>query len=132
MTQLPNYEHLPTKSLSYPSWIISSLHSEFPEIDRIRRDREALDTIIEDIDSDWTDYFAGSTIQTILKWINPEFTARATSFILTIDRICRDEIPVIHIGCLFIPSVSFYHGFSLFSQFLLSEVFVASLFRARS
>ena len=82
------------------------MHAVFPELETIGRDQENLNQLSETSKPLWTDYFTGSTTQTILKWINPDFTLRATNFIIILDRICREELPVIHLGHLFSTSVS--------------------------
>lgn len=115
LTQLSNYENLPSGSLRYPGWILSSLYAIFPEVETIIHDRNSMIQAIDSSQPVWTDHFTGTTTQIILKWINPDFTARATNFIIILDRICREELPVIHLGQLFLPSVSITPGFNLFS-----------------
>ena len=85
---------------------MSSLHTEFPTLDNYVKDRESLDSNRDTSRMMWTEHFTGSITQMLFKWINPSFMDQSMRFVYELDKICREDLPVIHLASLFQSSVS--------------------------
>ena len=86
--------------------MLRAMHLEFPEMEFIQQDRAFLESALDAEHPCWTDNFTNSIIQINFKWINPDIISRSFNFVYALDQICRENLPVIHLGSAFDGTVS--------------------------